>query len=254
MLIGSHLMKTLHRLVAIAALLTTVTGTQAATKSPSNVTPVKPLKPGVTQPISLSSAEKHLYSVKLKAGEYLEVIAEQNGISIVLTWRIPGETKSQRIEYPTGEQGPQWLTQIASSTGEYYLKIEATDPNAKPGHYQLKVWYHPKPTRADISRARATEAFWKGWRGFDTRPHLAAQGDFSLAVELWREVKERRFEALTMEAISLKFEAAREYQIALKYRKQELDAYRAMNDSIAEARVTEQIAKIQSNLARQSAP
>ncbi|MBX7222897.1 MAG: CHAT domain-containing protein [Blastocatellia bacterium] len=99
----------------------------------------------------LKGGEKHSYPFQLKANDYLNLAVAQRGIDVVLRFLGPDGNEVQRVDFVDGTQGVESLGVVVSLAGVFQLEIEAKDPAAKAGKYELRM----DPVRAGTDQDRS---------------------------------------------------------------------------------------------------
>jgi CHAT domain-containing protein/uncharacterized protein HemY len=103
----------------------------------------------------LKGGEVHVYSIQLKAGQLLNLIVDQRGIDVVAALFAPDRKQLVEIDSPNGTQGPEPITIIAETAGEYQLKVQSLEKEAAAGRYEARIVELRDATRQDISRLTA---------------------------------------------------------------------------------------------------
>lgn len=87
----------------------------------------------------LKGGEVHTYSVKLEAGQFAGVIADQRGIDVVVTVYAPDGKQLAEVDSPNGTKGPEPVSLIAKATGDYRVEIRSLEKTAATGRYEIKL-------------------------------------------------------------------------------------------------------------------
>ncbi|HJQ25263.1 MAG TPA: hypothetical protein VKA60_15190, partial [Blastocatellia bacterium] len=103
----------------------------------------------------MRGGEAHLYRIALKQGEYLHVAVEQKGVDVVVRLFGPDGKQLTEVDSPNGTQGPEPVSWIAETAGEYRLEVKAPDEKAVPGRYEIKVEALREATAKDRDRVAA---------------------------------------------------------------------------------------------------
>jgi CHAT domain-containing protein/tetratricopeptide (TPR) repeat protein len=103
----------------------------------------------------MRGGEKRDYTIALKADTYVEIVAEQKGIDVVLYLYDSHGNLVLKIDGVTGAEGPENLPYIAKADGQYRLEILPNEKDAKPGAYELGIIALHPATERDRKRARA---------------------------------------------------------------------------------------------------
>ncbi|PWT88153.1 MAG: hypothetical protein C5B55_13590, partial [Blastocatellia bacterium] len=87
----------------------------------------------------LSGGASHVYRTSLSAGQFVDLVGDQKGIDIVLVLFAPDGRKVIEVDSPNGSHGPEPLTFIAETTGDYRIEVRSLEKDAKPGKYEIKI-------------------------------------------------------------------------------------------------------------------
>jgi CHAT domain-containing protein/Tfp pilus assembly protein PilF len=98
----------------------------------------EPLVPDRPAEGELAGGGSHLYTIKLEAGQYLKVVVDQRGVSIIVALTGP-DGKEIVVVGPGGTSGPEPLYAIASTSGDYRLEVRSADKKAPPGRYEARI-------------------------------------------------------------------------------------------------------------------
>ena len=78
----------------------------------------------------IAGGQSLLYHITLTAGQYLVVIAEQNGIDLVMSAFGPDGKTLVEVDSPNGSYGPEPVRLIAAVAGEYRIEAKSPDKRA----------------------------------------------------------------------------------------------------------------------------
>ncbi len=154
--------KGLDKLKIIIAIFVTIllagTGCIALAQLPDS----RPLT--IEKPIDreLKGDEFHSYSLSLQAGQFLNVVVEQNGIDVVVALFDPKNQKIVEVDSPNGTQGSEPISIIIATTGTYRLEVRSLEKTAAPGHYEAKIKELRTATEKDKTTLAAQLLFAEG--------------------------------------------------------------------------------------------
>lgn len=153
----------------------------------------------------MEGGEFHVYRIPLKQGQYLRVIAEQEGIDVVMSLYEPEKQQSTiSMDSPNGSHGPESISIVAPSPGEYILEVRSEEWGAMPGRYGVSSEGPREPTPTDLKRVAAEEAFLEGRRlrrlgTAETR--LQAIEKYKEALAQWRSLGDNYQAAISLLSI-----------------------------------------------------
>lgn len=114
-------------------------GTQAKAGSRQTGQGVPVLEVGKPIEQELAGGQSRSYQIKLEAGQFARVMAEQRGVDVVLSIYDPNGTKTFEVDSPNGSEGEEFFAMAAAISGIYRIEVAAPDKKAKPGKYILQV-------------------------------------------------------------------------------------------------------------------
>ncbi len=97
------------------------------------------LATGQTLEREFKGGETHVYPLKLKAGFFLDVEIQQQGINVAVRLIGPDGKKAGEANTSAGTKGPESLTLIAGTSGTYRLEVEPVEKDALAGKYEIKL-------------------------------------------------------------------------------------------------------------------
>ena len=87
----------------------------------------------------LAGGQSHSYQITLAANQYLNVVVEQRGIDVVVTLFGPDGKLVFEFDNENRIQGEEKVTQIAAVAGSYRLNVQAKQPTAAVGRYEIRL-------------------------------------------------------------------------------------------------------------------
>jgi CHAT domain-containing protein/tetratricopeptide (TPR) repeat protein len=199
----------------------------------------------------LAGGESHFYSVNLAPHQFLHVVADQQGIDVVLALYAPGGRRVVEADSPNGTQGPEPCWWVSVDGGTYRLEVRALEPDAPPGLYQVKIEERRAATSEDRQRIAAQEAFAKGQQllaAGTMESRRSSIGDFESAISGWRATGEKGMEATALTRLANVYQTLGEQQKALDYYNQALVIRRALGSKREEANTLNNIGIIYKTL------
>ena len=206
-------------------------------------------EPGRSVSRELSGGESHSYRITLEAGWFFRAVVEQQGINLVLTLYGPDGQKLCDLDSPIGAQGPEPVSLVAETVGNYRLEVRTMQPNAPKGNYELKVEELRPATPQDRARIIAERAFAEATLTYQGTAESLRKGieKYEKVIPLWQALGDRQQEAFTLSAIGHLYKNLGEYQQALTYHQRALPLRRAAGNRSGEAITLYQIGAIYDN-------
>jgi CHAT domain-containing protein/Tfp pilus assembly protein PilF len=179
-----------------------------------------PLEPGKPIERELAGGESHSYHFTLAAGQFLRAVVDQRGVNLIVTLYGPDGKKIADIDSPNGSQGPEPVSVIAETTGDYRIELWPRQQKARKGRYEVKIVELRAATPQDKIRVAAERAFAEATiiGGQVTEESLRKAIEKCLEViPLWKSVGDLKQEAYTLNSIGFFHKSLGEYQKALEY-------------------------------------
>jgi CHAT domain-containing protein/Tfp pilus assembly protein PilF len=216
-------------------------------QTPSEASSVYPRQQGklrAHKPIEheLKGGETDAYTIKVKKGQFLQVVVEQKGVDIVLSIVAPDGKTIVAADSPNGAWGPEPASAIASESGNLQIQVAASDKNAPPGSYEVRIesLHAPGPTsQLRIEAERNFFAAAKLGARPDVENHRKALAQYEKALAQWRELRDIYEEGLTLQGIGELRSDLRDDDKALDADSKALEIWRAeKNDRARTATLT----------------
>ncbi|MBX7218459.1 MAG: CHAT domain-containing protein [Blastocatellia bacterium] len=180
-------------------------------QTPANAPPIntKKLLPGQKfGPQRIQGGEPHVFQIELAPGQYCEGVVVQDGVDLVVRVFQPDGHLLNEVDSPNSTEGPEPIGFIARMEGVHRIEIQALDPKAAGGTYEVTVTALRPATEADQARLQALGA---GLAAFNQGQALQAQGTkeglvqartkYETARELFQQAGDRCWEATTVKTI-----------------------------------------------------
>ncbi len=156
----------------------------------------------------LSAKQAHRYRLELAAGEYVHVDVKQIGIDVGVSLLSAEGKKLIEMDTPSGRFGTEELSWISEAAGPYSLVVSALDESASDGAYEVQLRERRPHASGDRTRLRAQAAFLEGLalsQKEETDAQRRAVETLERSLPLWREIGDRKFEAMTLVTMASSF-------------------------------------------------
>jgi CHAT domain-containing protein/tetratricopeptide (TPR) repeat protein len=160
------------------------------------------LVPGPPVERAMAAGERHLYRVEVKEDPVL-VTVDQRSLDVVLEVRGPAG-EELRIGGTGGRWGPEVL--LLAGAGERRIEVRPMRKAVWPGRYRIAVETLSDPSTEGNARRRAFALMSRaGQESFPETPEAWKQAAISYreALAIWRQLKDRRWEAETVSCLAL---------------------------------------------------
>jgi tetratricopeptide (TPR) repeat protein len=219
--------------VLLMIVLLPVASTQAAPNDEKQIEESRTLEPGKPIEREITGGQFHFYQVKVNAGQYLRVVAEQKGMDIVVALIKPDGKQVLEVDTPDISTGPEIVSLVAEAAGTYRFKVRTFGERTGIGRYEIKIAELRASLPEDKIRAAAEKAFAEGeelrlkWTADSLKSSLEK---YYLALGLWRQLNDKRGEGTTLNILGLVYSNLGARPKAMEYFKQALHARHAAQD------------------------
>ncbi len=97
----------------------------------------------------MSGGGTHCYSVHLTAGQYARVVVDQRGVDLVITFTGPSGRELVRVDNQNATHGPETVSFVAESQGDYLLRVKKLIGGSIDGRYAVRFQELRAATIAD---------------------------------------------------------------------------------------------------------
>ena len=119
------------------------------------------LRTGQTIERTLKSGDTHNFTVSLEENWLLQLAVEQRGIDVVIRISSPEGRTIREFDTPTGDQGVENVSFVATSAGEYRVSVYpllSSGTASASGRYELKVLDCRSATSDEVNLGKNIEA------------------------------------------------------------------------------------------------
>ena len=104
---------------------------------------------------AIAVGQTHRYTLRLRAGESVQLVVRQIGVDLVVVVEGPGNALPFTVDSPNGRNGDEPVEIVSTTGGEYRLTVRPYDVGEPAGRYRLEVqaWRDARATAA-LLRAR----------------------------------------------------------------------------------------------------
>lgn len=199
------------------------------------------LQLGKSQVADLKPNQNHLYRFSLKEGDYLRVSAIQQGIDISLQFFQSNGVNFSVIDDVVGLEGKESCVLLIDKTGDYLLKVFASDRTAKPGKYTIQLDELRASSKKDLTYLTASAALADGDILFSriSNPGYLPQilEKYETAQKLFHEIADIKGEGAALKALGNVYRATSEYKKAIEYYEKALPIMKSLNDEYNRASI-----------------
>lgn len=151
----------------------------------------------------MTGAEKHRYRFDLKVSEFFQVRVEQKGVDVALTLADAAGKTLATMDSPNGKQGPETLSFVAATPGDFVLEVEGIDAKAEKGNYSIRREASRAATPKDKRRVEAERLFVAGMTARNAKGQTAiAIKSLTDAKSGWEDLEDGYMAQLTVQQIN----------------------------------------------------
>ncbi|HYH47606.1 MAG TPA: tetratricopeptide repeat protein, partial [Thermoanaerobaculia bacterium] len=180
----------LPALALAAGLLACRPDEQGGTTAMSSPAPPVRIEPGQTVVRPLAAGDIHPYLVRLTAGDYVRVAAEQRGVDLVLRLYDPGDERSRDVDSSYGPREAERISTVADAAGDFTFEVQGGE-GTPPGTYEIRIEEREPATVAHRQRVEAELAFQEGEALRRQGEYEGAGVRYRQALNLYRESGDR---------------------------------------------------------------
>ncbi|MGH9770004.1 MAG: tetratricopeptide repeat protein, partial [Blastocatellia bacterium] len=205
------------------------------------------LEPGATIKRDIAGADAHSYNVALTRGQYLRVVAHQQGSDLALKLYSPAGQVVAEVNQLTNGSSSKPISVVAQLAGDYRLEITTLKKDAERGGYELSIDQLRAATPEDLKRHVAETLFAEA-------DHLRAQRKaetlksavtkYEEALRLFVAIGDRSGEANTLLNAGMASTFLSDYQNALDYFTRSIPAFQAIGDRLSQSEALNNIASV----------
>jgi CHAT domain-containing protein len=191
------------------------------------------LAPGVLDEALLHGGAERVYLFDLVAGQYAELVADQQGIDVEVSLRAPGGGLVETIDSFNGIIGPEPLPVVAGMDGRFRLEVRSRNSGAPAGRYVLRLDALRPATARDLGRVDAERRLAAGVRLYqeDTPASLqAALAQGQEALVRFRTLELPGREAGALFCLGKVYDRLDDRETATHFYRQALALFRVLGD------------------------
>jgi tetratricopeptide (TPR) repeat protein len=182
------------------------------------------------------------YTLDVKAGQFVRLVARQMGVDVAVTVLDPLAKTLLQADRPNGAFGPEAASFIGEISGEYRVRVSSGSTST--GRYRMELLELREPTEADRSRIEAERLEFQGTR----EARLRSIELFERARSIWHRLGDAYEEGLCLNAVGTHYSDLGEKQKALDYYGLALPIRRTVGDRSGEAATLNNLGSVYDNL------
>lgn len=140
---------------------------------------------------ALAGGETHAFTLSVMAGQFVEILARQDGIDLVLVVHGSDDKPLAEIDSPNGSYGPEVALVEATVTGAFKIEVRALEKSAPGGKYQLSATLWPSRAAYEAAEAKKQDEI-RRWLGRTAIPFVLSRTRGALPIWLPSRNSSRR--------------------------------------------------------------
>lgn len=208
---------------------------------------VTPLEIGQTIEREISVGNKHFYKIKLEAGQFARIEAEQQSCDVVFSMLTPEGFNLLEFKNVAESGGIETVNVAVEAGGEYEFRVSAFHGEEKSGTYKLKIAEIRSATVQEISFStgmRLTDEGFKLTRDNATTDDLKrGMEKFSQAVEKFRIADAAKREGVVLRNIGAVYDRLGNRRKSIEYANLAMERIRAAKWNYGEFKVLQDLGK-----------
>ncbi len=172
---------------------------ESFTRAPQD--PARSLKFGERVRETIAGGQKKSFAIRLEANQYVHVVLHQRGIILSMELMGPSGNSIAKTWSPAGGHGAIIISEIASVSGDYELKVSSDEAWANPGTFEIAIEELRQVITQDSDLVAAERSFAKALKDSEARSFKTAIEEFTKSLTYWKSVNDRHWQALTLYAL-----------------------------------------------------
>ena len=207
------------------------------------------LKPGEPVSREIAGGQVHTFRIALAAGQFMRVVLDQKVIDLALALIAPDGKQVVEVNI-TSAGRLESLSAEAAASGDYRLTVRAIGAATLAGAYEVSLEVRAAATELDRKRIAAERLLVEGSKLMRTGSTQQAVEEAEQALALWRELRDRYWEAHTLNLLGIAYKDLGRNDRAIEYYEQALQIRREVKDRAGEGSVLNNLAIAYNNLSR----
>jgi CHAT domain-containing protein/tetratricopeptide (TPR) repeat protein len=231
------------RLICFSLLITQLPVFNIAQTRPDQMS--QQLEQGKPIERELKGGEIHAYTFKPEAGQFVSIVVNQRGIDVLVLLFAPDGKPLAEVDSPNGNQGPEPVSFLAKSNGDYRLEVRSLEKESPAGRYEIKIKEVRAATEQDrindlaarLAGAKSKEESEallaaerepvtlaleqavnkEGWRLFFVNNHRQALSTFELALKFAGQLNDKKALARAYTGFGAVYEGLGNFDLSLEY-------------------------------------
>ena len=209
---------------------------------------LNPPEPGKLVEREITGSEPHTYAIRLSHGEFIQIIATQKNVDIVIQLVDPNGKQISEVNFSRNFGARESISHLATGTGEYRLVVRSLSNSATKRTYEIVFDRNATPSQTDLRRVEAERLLIDGFTDTLKSNNEAAIERALRALPIWRELRDGYWEAETLTLLGSAHNSTRKSDQAADYYNQALALRRQIGDRAGESNVLSDLGVVSEGL------
>jgi tetratricopeptide (TPR) repeat protein len=138
------------------------------------------------------------YSIDARAGQYVRVIVEQQGVDVEVTLLSANGDVLITVNNAKGTRGREVVSLVADHDENFRINIKTVEPKPRPANYQISIAEQRESVEQDAKRINAERSVAEGESLRAQNSYKQALGKYQEAYQLYQEVGDTAGTALAL--------------------------------------------------------
>jgi tetratricopeptide (TPR) repeat protein len=156
------------------------------------------LESGTALTESLAGSQTRSYLINARAGQYIRIIVEQQGIDVEVALLSANNEVLTQVNNANGTRGPEQLSLLASREEIFRINVKAVEPKPKPAFYLIRIAEQRDSMEGDLKRVNAERALAAGEVLRARESYSEALVKYHVAHQLYQELGDKAGAALAL--------------------------------------------------------
>lgn len=181
---------------------------------------------------SISGKTRHIYTVSLSRGMFLELAVDQRDVDVTTEIFGPNSVSLGKFDAPTSERGIERARIGTDSTGDYRIEVFTASELAGPGRYTIEIKEMRIASRRDAQVLKAVGLQQEAIR-LRMKPETRKDAIpvYESAAQIWRKLRMPADEANTLRSIAFAYQRMQEFDKAKEYFAKALEIWERIGDA-----------------------
>src|SRR6185503_3769865 len=147
---------------------------------------------------TIAGREVSSYSINVRAGQYLRIIVEQQGVDVEVALLSANGDFLITVNNANGTRGAEVVSLLADHDETFRINIKTTEPKPRPAFYSISIAEQRDSVEQDVKRISAERSVAEGESLRAQNSYKQALAKYQEAYQLYQEVGDASRSALAL--------------------------------------------------------